>query len=120
MDQLHAVYLEEFADVRGDEIEDVAGRGGIFGDFWGAMSTPCSATLTNFGEIEDVDENFIEQIRPLLSANQVPTLDRVAARRDRVPLVAHCGCFGLPTPPAWPTSRPWCPSHAFRSKRHPI
>ena len=35
-------------------------------------------------EIEDVDENFIEQIRPLLSANQVPTLDRVAARRDRV------------------------------------
>ena len=27
VDRLHALYLDEFADVRGDEIEDVAGRG---------------------------------------------------------------------------------------------
>ena len=92
VDQLHAVYLEEFADVRGDEIEDVAGRGGIFGAIFGGGDV--NAMFRDIDqlrdEIEDVDENFIEQIRPLLSANQVPTLDRVAARRDRVrALVAH-------------------------------
>ena len=86
VDQLHAVYLEEFEDVRGDEIEDVAGRGGIFGAIFGGGDV--NAMFRDIDqlrdEIEDVDENFIEQIRPLLSANQVPTLDRVAARRDRV------------------------------------
>ena len=86
VDQLHAGYLEEFEDVRGDEIEDVAGKGGIFGAIFGGGDV--NAMFREIDqlreEIEDVDENFIEQIRPLLSANQVPTLDRVAARRDRV------------------------------------
>ncbi len=86
VDRLHALYLDEFADVRGDEIEDVAGRGGIFGAIYGGGDI--SAMFREIDQlrddIEDVDENFIEQIRPLLSANQAPTLDRLAARRDRV------------------------------------
>ncbi len=86
VDQLHAVYLEEFEDIRSDEIEDVVGKGGIFGAIFGGGDV--NAVFREIDqlrdEIEDVDENFIEQIRPLLSANQVPTLERVAARRDRV------------------------------------
>ncbi|MEO1371455.1 MAG: hypothetical protein AAFU75_03150, partial [Planctomycetota bacterium] len=80
VDRLHALYLDEFADVRGDEIEDVAGRGGIFGAIYGGGDI--SAMFREIDQlrddIEDVDENFIEQIRPLLSANQAPALDRLA------------------------------------------
>ena len=86
VDQFHAVYLNEFQEVRGDEIEDVAGRGGIFGAIFGGGDV--NAMFREIDqlrdEIEDVDETFIEQIRPLLSESQMPVLDRVAARRDRV------------------------------------
>ena len=51
VDQLHAGYLEEFADVRGDEIEDVAGKGGIFGAIFGGGDVNAVATGAAGGDI---------------------------------------------------------------------
>ena len=86
VDQLHATYLQNFAEIREDEIEEVVSRGGIFGAIFGGgdVGKVFREIDQLIDEVEDVDEIFLDQIEPILTPNQMLILERLDARRDRV------------------------------------
>ena len=86
VDQLHAIYLQNFAEIREDEIEEVVSRGGIFGAIFGGgdVGKVFREIDQLIDEVEDVDEIFLDQIEPILTPNQILILERLDARRDRV------------------------------------
>ena len=86
VDQLHATYLQNFAEIREDEIEEVVSRGGIFGAIFGGgdVGEVFREIDQLIDEVEDVDEIFLDQIEPILTPNQMLILERLDARRDRV------------------------------------